>query len=641
MTPENCNNLGSIEGVEASDVFKYDPEKNLFTLKNVKLKAIADKNAIENEGIEGLKIEFEGENILRASNSIPLNINSNTELKGNGKLIIQSDVSAGIKIQNSASPLISGITLEATGKYGIEGEGKEKIEVKSATVTLKGNESVTKDLVDFKMEGCDIVEPLGGMYDAKKKTLADYHGGLLKVVKITPVDVYKLRIGKVLVTSANCNLLHKIPCVESAGEFKYAPMTKTLTMKNVKSDVGYWRNIIENEGIDGLTIVLEGENTLNAGNGISLNLYGNTTLSGKGKLTIESNVASGILLHNLASLQISETTLDVSGKHGIEGEGKEKVVVTKATVTLTGLVSATQQLDNFKMTGSFFIAPSEAVFDTDKKAIVNGKKEIVTSVKIEPIVFVDHVTLSSTTLQLEVDDTNTLVATIEPKNATNQQIIWSTSNDKVATVVDGVVKAVGCGKAEIKVTTKDGNKTATCEVTVLPTLQFKPSSVSVDAGQQIVLALQQVGFSASEKIVLTSSADGVVKIVDNDALKVEGVMAGKATITATVAANETHNEISATCEVTVTIAAAIVDTLFADVLVAPNPFNNQLRIVNRDLRGTYALLNAQGIMVASGVLDSAETCINTASLPAGVYFLRLTAANGANEATKTFTVVKR
>jgi len=57
-----------------------------------------------------------------------------------------------------------------------------------------------------------------------------------------------------------------------------------------------------------------------------------------------------------------------------------------------------------------------------------------------------------------------------------------------------------------------------------------------------------------------------------------------------------------------------------------------------ELRGEYALLNAQGIMVASGVLEGAETHINTSSFPAGMYLLRLSTESGA---TKTYRVIKQ
>lgn len=81
-----------------------------------------------------------------------------------------------------------------------------------------------------------------------------------------------------------------------------------------------------------------------------------------------------------------------------------------------------------------------------------------------PVVAVTSVTVSSKTLNLEVGQTGTLTATVKPDNATNKTVTWKTSNDKVATVANGVVTAVGKGTATI--TAAAGGKTATCTVTV-------------------------------------------------------------------------------------------------------------------------------------------------------------------------------
>ncbi|MEE0951781.1 MAG: InlB B-repeat-containing protein [Paludibacteraceae bacterium] len=80
---------------------------------------------------------------------------------------------------------------------------------------------------------------------------------------------------------------------------------------------------------------------------------------------------------------------------------------------------------------------------------------------------VTGVSLNKTSTTLEIGGTETLTATIEPNNATNKNVAWSSSNTSVATVdANGLVTAVAAGTATITVTTEDGNKTATCAVTV-------------------------------------------------------------------------------------------------------------------------------------------------------------------------------
>lgn len=69
---------------------------------------------------------------------------------------------------------------------------------------------------------------------------------------------------------------------------------------------------------------------------------------------------------------------------------------------------------------------------------------------------------------MKVGETATLKATVQPSDATNQTVAFSTSDTKLATVtpVQGKVTAVAVGEADITVTTEDGGKTAVCHVTI-------------------------------------------------------------------------------------------------------------------------------------------------------------------------------
>lgn len=71
------------------------------------------------------------------------------------------------------------------------------------------------------------------------------------------------------------------------------------------------------------------------------------------------------------------------------------------------------------------------------------------------------ITLDKTTLAIERFDTATITATVE---GTSDAVVWSSDNEAVATVSDGVVTAVSAGVATI--TAKAGEASATCAVTV-------------------------------------------------------------------------------------------------------------------------------------------------------------------------------
>ena len=80
---------------------------------------------------------------------------------------------------------------------------------------------------------------------------------------------------------------------------------------------------------------------------------------------------------------------------------------------------------------------------------------------------VTGVTVSPTSASITVGSTRTLTATVQPANATNKTVTWSSSNSAVASVSSGgVVTGVSAGTATITVRTADGGRTATSTVTV-------------------------------------------------------------------------------------------------------------------------------------------------------------------------------
>ena len=123
-----------------------------------------------------------------------------------------------------------------------------------------------------------------------------------------------------------------------------------------------------------------------------------------------------------------------------------------------------------------FTLSNEGVYgklNTTRDVTTGSPVSVTTAAKT---VNVTSITLSSTTMNLEVGQTGTLTATVTPDNATNKTVTWTTSNDKVATVANGVVTAVGKGTATI--TAAADGKTATCTVTVkVPAHKHTPVAV--------------------------------------------------------------------------------------------------------------------------------------------------------------------
>lgn len=92
------------------------------------------------------------------------------------------------------------------------------------------------------------------------------------------------------------------------------------------------------------------------------------------------------------------------------------------------------------------------------------------SVTNRPVTYVTGITLNQSSLSLKVGQTATITASVQPGNATNKNVTWTSSNAGVVSVSNGTVKAVSAGSATITAKAADGSgKTASCKVTVTKT----------------------------------------------------------------------------------------------------------------------------------------------------------------------------
>ncbi|GKU29134.1 hypothetical protein CFB3_12400 [Clostridium folliculivorans] len=151
-------------------------------------------------------------------------------------------------------------------------------------------------------------------------------------------------------------------------------------------------------------------------------------------------------------------------------------------------------------------------------------------------VSVSSVTLSNSDLTLAAGATSTLTATVLPINASNKTIIWSTSDPSVATVVGGIVKAIGGGTAIITAKTSDGNYTATCNIKVIQgvsSVTLTSSSPYVRLGGEDITLIANISpTGATNKSLTWTSSNSSIATVDSTG-KVHAVTYGSAIISAT------------------------------------------------------------------------------------------------------------
>lgn len=158
----------------------------------------------------------------------------------------------------------------------------------------------------------------------------------------------------------------------------------------------------------------------------------------------------------------------------------------------------------------------------------------------------ESVSLDKTAITLKAGDTETLTATVSPKNVTYPVVTWESSDPNVAIVSNGVVTAIGVGSATVRAMC--GGYTANCTVTVEATpvesVELNLQTATLKIGQNLQLTATVTPDNATDKTVNWTSSDTSVATVDTNGV-VTALQKGTATITAS------NGDVNATCTLTV------------------------------------------------------------------------------------------
>lgn len=260
--------------------------------------------------------------------------------------------------------------------------------------------------------------------------------------------------------------------------------------------------------------------------GLAITGADSTTVKGGDVVSLGVTVSPDNALDKTVKWSSGDTavaTVDANGK----------VTFANVTDTKTVTITATSNAD---------AAVKDSVTFTVEKLVIDNP--------------VTGVTISKDTLELSKGQTGNLSATVLPDNASLKTVTWSSSDESVAEVdADGVVTAVGMGTATITVKTVDGEKTASCEVTVTEPkatdvtvfsngAEIEEDKLSVMEGRIRNLTAQALPEDAAQKFTFASSDESIVTVDENG--KLTAVAKGTAVIT--VSADGASKEI----EVTVT-----------------------------------------------------------------------------------------
>ena len=205
---------------------------------------------------------------------------------------------------------------------------------------------------------------------------------------------------------------------------------------------------------------------------------------------------------------------------------------TNKNVSWSSSNSSVATVDNGKVTA---LAPGQTTITAITE---DGGKTATCEITVNPTVYpVESISLDKTSYEMTEGEEFTLTATINPENATNKNVSWSSSNSSVATVDNGKVTALAPGQTTITAITEDGGKTATCEVIVnkriyhVENITLNIEEASLMIGDELTLIATISPTNATDKTVIWSSSDPSVVSVDNGQLTAHKL--GTAVITAT------------------------------------------------------------------------------------------------------------
>ena len=340
-------------------------------------------------------------------------------------------------------------------------------------------------------------------------------------------------VKNVLATSISLNNTNLTLDIDETAQLVATVYPNNATIKNVS-----WKSAntsiarVNNYGV--VTAVAAG--TVN----ITATTVDGSNLSALCKVTVNPRQASAIVLNetNLSLFVNQSTQLSATV---YPSDAANKTVTWKssntavATVNSNGLVTA-------KTAGTATITATT----TDGS---NLSASCSVAVSIIPVT---SITLSESSLSLNVNYTYQLNATILPSDATYKTVTWETSNAAVAYVSDnGLVNPLSPGEATITARTTDGtNLTASCQVTVKNSVQsitLNEGSLTLMLPETAQLIATIIPTDATNPILNWTSSNSTVAKVDNNGF-ITSVNVGNTTIKATTTDG---TNLSATCQVTV------------------------------------------------------------------------------------------
>ena len=319
--------------------------------------------------------------------------------------------------------------------------------------------------------------------------------------------------------------------------YNYTPTTIVLNKTELSLHRGESEKLTVTTSPNDADVLWNSDNN----NVATISVDGTVTATGIGKATITATANNGA-----ASVSCIVNVLPVS----VTGITLDK---TEASIKIgsTSKLNATVTPDNAENKNIIWSSENSDIVSVDESGNITAKSigtAVVTAttevgnftakckVTVLPIA-VSGIKLEKTELSIAEGATTRLNATVLPENATDKSVLWSSSNEKVATVENGTITALSQGTAVIIATTKDGNYTAYCAVTVtaanipVKSVSLSQSTLTIVEGYTDVLTATILPSDATNQNIMWSTNNSNVATVDNGTIT--AVSPGTAVIIAT------------------------------------------------------------------------------------------------------------
>lgn len=198
---------------------------------------------------------------------------------------------------------------------------------------------------------------------------------------------------------------------------------------------------------------------------------------------------------------------------------------------------------------------------------------------------VDSIVLNKNNLNIHTGFGETLIATIKPSNATNKDLIWTSSNPSIVSVSEGgYIYALKPGKSIITVKSITEGKSASCNVTVtdapVESITLNKTSINLIRGKKDTITATLTPTYAKTDIIWKSSNENIAWVTTYEAPMNGVIVTGKGKGTTTITATTTNGEKVASCVVNVTHPELTADVEYKlDTILWPTDDSTRVKII--------------------------------------------------------------